>query len=905
MMALGWTAPWLLVGLAALPVIWLILRAVPPAPVRHRFPAVALLIGLGDEGVQAARTPVWLLMLRIAALAALIVGLAGPVLNPDTGPARRAPLLVVIDGDWAQAAIWARVTQRLGDALRGAGRDGRPVALLSLTAPETAPVFRDAAALMPALVGLKPQPWRAQADPLPALPAGEFDTMWLASGVDFTGRTALAQALAARGRVQLDAPALPQAALSDLRVVDGQLTLRMQATAPLPLRLQAVGPDPAGVTRVLAEWDQQAAPIARDVTLDLPIELRNRVTRVQIAGQASAGAVVLGDDLIRRRKVGLVSTAATEAQALLSPDHYLEQALQPSVDLTQGALPDLIAAAPDVLILPDIAHPPQAEALVDWVRAGGLLIRFAGPNLAQAGSTDDPLLPVRLRPGDRSVGGALSWGAPRRIAPFAADGPFAGLVPPDETLIRAQVMAEPGPDLAGAVLASLEDATPLVTRKPLGQGQVVLFHVTANADWSNLPISGLFVQMIDRLIAGAGTGQAVDRAAIAASAWQAETWLDGFGAASPAPPEDPVAGAALARATVGPDLRPGLYRAGDRRVALNAQAPDADFAPAVDWPGGVERVDQAAAPSRPLGGWLIAAAIAALALDVLASLAVAGRLRRVAIVGLAVMLVLVAQPPAAHADETDTPPVSDTTLAAADRFHLARIASGDAAVDDMAERGLRGLTAVLNARTTIDAGGVLTVDPDTDDLSALSLIYWPVTAGQAAPSVAGYAALNRYLAHGGMILFDTRDGDLAGLGAATPEAEALRNLAAPLDIPALEVIPPDHVLTRSFYLLRDLPGRHAGVPVWVAARAPLGDPAQAPERNDGVTPVVIGGGDWAAAWAIDDTGLPLAAVGQGFAGEDQREMAFRFGVNLAMHVLTGNYKADQVHAAEILERLGR
>ena len=47
--------------------------------------------------------------------------------------------------------------------------------------------------------------------------------------------------------------------------------------------------------------------------------------------------------------------------------------------------------------------------------------------------------------------------------------------------------------------------------------------------------------------------------------------------------------------------------------------------------------------------------------------------------------------------------------------------------------------------------------------------------------------------------------------------------------------------------------------------------------NDGVTPVVIGGNDWASAWAVQESGQPMFPVGRGIAGERQREMALRFG----------------------------
>ena len=192
--------------------------------------------------------------------------------------------------------------------------------------------------------------------------------------------------------------------------------------------------------------------------------------------------------------------------------------------------------------------------------------------------------------------------------------------------------------------------------------------------------------------------------------------------------------------------------------------------------------------------------------------------------------------------------------------------------------------------------------------TGIAAMNWPVTPDQPIPSPEAYARLNRYLRTGGMILFDTRDADVSGFGAASPEGRRLQVLTAPLDIPPLEPVPSDHVLTRSFYLLQVFPGRYQGRDVWVEAAPPDAELAEGmPFRNlnDGVTPVVIGGNDWAAAWAVDGNGRPRMPVGRGLSGERQREVAFRFGVNLIMYVLTGNYKSDQVHVPALLERLGQ
>ena len=116
-----------------------------------------------------------------------------------------------------------------------------------------------------------------------------------------------------------------------------------------------------------------------------------------------------------------------------------------------------------------------------------------------------------------------------------------------------------------------------------------------------------------------------------------------------------------------------------------------------------------------------------------------------------------------------------------------------------------------------------------------------------------------------------------------------------IEIPPLTPVPPDHVLTKSFYLMQDFPGRYAGAALWVGATEG--------RVNDGVASIMVGSNDYAGAWAISDEGRPLFPVVPG--GERQREMSYRAGVNLVMYALTGNYKADQVHVPFILERLGQ
>jgi hypothetical protein len=247
-------------------------------------------------------------------------------------------------------------------------------------------------------------------------------------------------------------------------------------------------------------------------------------------------------------------------------------------------------------------------------------------------------------------------------------------------------------------------------------------------------------------------------------------------------------------------------------------------------------------------------------------------------------------------------------LYAANETVLAYVATGNPRIDAASEAGLRGLSRELFARTAIEPADPVAVDLETDPIALYPFLYWPVTDGLTLPSDAAYARVNDFLRHGGMILFDTQDSDLGrSIGGTTPNGRALQRLAARLDIPPLEPVPHDHVLTRTFYLLQDFPGRWQGSTVWVEAAAEAEEVEGMPFRNlnDGVTPVVIGGNDWSAAWAVQANGQPMYPVGRGIAGERQREMAIRFGINLVMHVMTGNYKSDQVHVPALLDRLGQ
>ncbi|MEO1399321.1 MAG: LytTR family transcriptional regulator, partial [Pseudomonadota bacterium] len=399
-----------------------------------------------------------------------------------------------------------------------------------------------------------------------------FDTVWLSDGLDHPERSALTSVFNDNGTLTVFEAERFVLGLSSARLDAGALlvkALRSEGEGRQDITIEAVGLDPSGITRVLAEQVATFEPgiTELDVAIELPTELRNRVTRLQIAGLASAGAVVLSDSSLKRKRVGLYTPVAeAEATTLQSPLHYLENALVETADPFESDLATMLDVGPDVIIMADVAtlSAVEEERLVQWVSDGGILVRFAGPRLASAGSqiTDaDPLLPVLLRAGGREIGGTMSWGDPKTLQDFPEGSPFFGLEIPADVQVSSQVLAQPDPELAEKTYASLLDGTPLVTGSPLGNGQVILFHVTANANWSNLPISVLFVQMLERLSILSAASLA-DAETLEGRLWTPEQVLDGFGIEGDGGLFAAVDGARFVSEVPGPDLRPGLYSEG-------------------------------------------------------------------------------------------------------------------------------------------------------------------------------------------------------------------------------------------------------------------------------------------------------------------------------------------------------
>lgn len=897
------TQPVILTALLALPVLWYILRITPPAPKKVTFPPARFLADLIAEEQTPDKSPWWLLLLRMLLIALIITALAQPVINPADSLSGKGAIRIIMGNSWASAPTWNTQSNAAEEIITQAAREGREIYIMPTTATlgETSitqfgPLSQREA--LSVIRGLKPNSWPADYKAM----IDEFrnkktdksiDSIWLSHGLNEGNLRSIITAAQSDGSLTYIKPKEEKTALllrptkKALRKSDSDIRIDIEAAVPLqtprPATIQALSTN--GNILDLQTITITDAETPQTIPFEIADTLQNDISRFKISGQYGAGGIYLLDDNAKKRSVGIAASEQDLQKApLIESSYYITRALEPYANISTGKILELIEKDSAVIVLPDIAAMPTEtlNKLEKWVSEGGLLLRFAGPNTADS-LTEPFLMPVTLRAGGRSLSGSLSWDEPQTIKQFAENSPFFGLEIPQGLEIKQQVLADPSQELEGKIWAELTDGTPFITTTQKDKGLIVLVHTTANTDWSNFSLSGLYVSILRKTIALAG--QSSNQINTSYKNLEPALIMDGFGALNtPAPSVKPLPLDKLDQIKPNSLNPPGIYGSGSKQYALNLGANLPRLQITENLPISVIQNQYESDYELDLMPYILYAALCLFLIDWLLMIFLLGSTTSILKKrGMATFLfALLALPENAHAQS------QQQHIQFASGFYLAHIKTGDAALDSLTMQGLSSLSETLERRTSIEPKGVIGLNPERDALAFFPLIYWPISPNQKPVSDKAIQNIQNYLNHGGTILFDTRDQNRSTTSVRnTPNAQMLRNITSRMNIPPIMRIPDNHVLGRSFYLLDDYPGQYKSGTLWIEQQSAAG--------RDGVSSIIIGSNDWANAWAnASQTGI-----------NRKYEMSLRFGVNLVMYALTGNYKADQVHIPHILKRLDK
>ncbi len=854
--------PWILTSLAALPVLWFILRFMPPLPKKTFLPTARFLIGLSNNQTTPDTAPWWLILLRLLILACLIFAFAAPVYNPQKPSDSSGPLRLVFDNGWASAQVWDKQTAKADEILQNAASANRPVQLL-FTATKNDNSFIRADQALARIRSAEPQSWPG--DPLSLSNKDKAETIWISSGIAENEFYKAAENFAKNGLTvympeMKDRPALLRKADAPNSVISVET---ISGSGEKSINLQAFDAKGKLINQMRADVTGQSGGM--DIIDDANLFTGKTIYQWKAPSVAGTGGVYLADISKGNASIGIDSKTTPGSPDFSDASFYLSRALENVAKIENGSIDDLIKKNVPVILLPDISSfsPQTLTALEKWIEAGGILLRFGGNNMSEA---DNALVPVPLRTGLRSLSGDMTWTKALKLSEFTKSSPFAGMALPDVT-VEKQLLAEPSADLDKHVWAKLSDGTPFITAKPQGSGMIVLVHSTATPDWSDFVLSGFYVTFLKEILE---LSSLPDKSITSSASLQPSSVFDGWGRLI-RPSGDIRSMTRNELTTLLPSEKnpPGIYTDGVRKFAFNL----GDRLPPLDAIGALPANATSESltvitQEKQLSSHLFLLAIILFLLDwLILFLSTRSRSFKLAAV---ILLLFVPLPVQAQ-----------NNVNRAESVHLACVKTSN---DEACLKALQKLSAQIKMRTSIEMGDPVIADLDKDDLSFYPFLYWPIDP-QSPNSPAMKENLKNYLNMGGMVLIDTRDGayDTSQI-IASPAVTRLRELLQGVDIPPLKPATKDHVLFKSFYLLNLYPEYDLTGKIWIE------DASLPPEEK--LSSVLITGEDWLSHWAYS-------------SDMTDEEMSYRFGINLVMYSLTGNYKSDQVHMKAILERMGQ
>ncbi len=912
---LQFASPWFLAALAGLPILWWLLKLTPPKAKSLNFGGLYFLQKISNEEKTSNKLPLWLLILRLAIIACLILAFSEPFYKKSNflqTETTGKTVIVLIDNGWASAQNWTSMKNQASTLIKEAGKNDQQIILKALFDEGEADIgvtpFENALSnlnqITPQVLPESLKDYESLKNELESFTRNSNSVIfYLNDGLSFETENEFIRDLNNSATLKI----------FDNSEEANILSLHRSAyQGALELTVTNKGIQDSAVSQNLLQFNDDSQLINSQilainddeelnrVTLNAESSILRQTTLTTLESQNHAGAKIWNKSNQVEKTIGLLQGKSKEGSdqlEYLSPYFYIEKALAPYHEVIKGELSDVIEKS-NVIILANSTDLKEndVEPLRNWINEGGIFIRFADENLATGMFKE--LSPVNLRITGREFDTAFSWQDPQEIQDYPNNSLFAAYRVPNDIEVKRQILAEPSLDLNDKTLASLEDGTPMITASQEELGWLVLYHIDATPQWSNLPISGHFIEQLNALSQLSTNTVTTNASGDGKRIFRLIQEIGFQGKLNAATQKGLSIELPLANNfEISKETPAGVYENENGQLYnLNFGATASkDIRLSVALPSRLNVMNYTNDKDIEFKPYFLMAGLILLLIDWIYMLSYQGIFRRFTFGALFLLFSLSFNPSQTMAAD----PVPYT-----DGIYLAYIKSGDPNIDRLAEAGLTGLMSETIKRTSADLKGVVGINLESDPLYPYPLIYWPLKNSGVNTNYLSNktsAKLSHYFANGGLLFIDTRDqylfssnsDDLIELNYQNNASNRLQTLFNNIDIPPMKKMAKDHVLARSFYLLENYPGLYKNGGLWIAE--------QSKTINDGVSPLIVGSNDWISAWAVDQNNQPMINVPVG--GNYQREISYRFGINLILYALTGNYKEDQIHIPFILERL--
>jgi hypothetical protein len=922
---LSFITPQLLCCLCLLPLLWFIFKAIPPQPRPLELPTARFLIGLETENAASDKLPWWLKLLRVVLFAAIIIAAAAPYIKPhEELTIKGESLAIIVENSWA-AAPHSDAQKDKALSLIALAEQQKKTVLLIKTIPDhekqSRITLRTPSEARSMVEHIKLYPWKANHVALLQELRDNTDKLkaaktfhWLGHGYDDGDLQSNIAYLNKLGKVDYYKPDDSAAALVIKRALNAE-----GRESHKSIQIDGAFNDNKKALRITAkdQFDNVLSfitlkDIKNNSDTDISalwdgIEMQDIAPNyLQASTLKHAGSVRYVSANIIKQRVGIAAASDTinrEESPLIQSLYYLSKAVEGKAPHNIAPIHDLIEWKATLIIIPEnyALSGSDTETLTAWLENGGTLLRFPpNANIKQQGKV---LMPVELLDDERNIAGRLDWQEPLTLGSIPQDSPLSGIAE-DKTLeIKRQILATPAMSNAAASWALASDGTPLITAKGFGKGRIILMHTQAKPGWSNLPLTGFFINTLHRIVdISTGARISVDRSTALSTdlenaSFTAYKVINANGDLIEPPSELNAQNLKdIQSKPLSHNLWPGIYRSNNAEIIVNLG--DKINAIKTIYPQQLKASVKPYIKERNINllPYFVALIIGLILAEWLSIAILTGftpfykkpskhSLSTWLLIGLCSLMLT--NPSFAQSAN------NDDEAQRANSLNLAYIKSGNPIIDSMAEKGLRFVGNALEARTALYDVKVMGVKLDSDELAFYPVLYWPLTTAELRESE--YAALNKYMNSGGMLFIDMRNGRKISQTLYNKNSELIK-LGNHLAVPLLSPLPENHVLRKSYYLLSkdNIAGRYKTGDIWLD----LGNSADKNTPKDEqdsqyVARLLIGANDWIGLWSDESADIY------------EREKALRFAINLIMYALTGTYKQDQVHTKAILERLDK
>ena len=888
------TYPFFLLAFFLFPFIWRFLKTVPPSPKLKKFPAIVFLAKNKSMDNKPEKNSNLIVVLRLLLLSFIILGFSQPQINRSNNDI--VSNLIIIDNSRFSSLAWKSTINKITQLILENNNEQNNFSIITTTESTKNNLFylhgKNSSEILESLSSLKPFPW----DPNYSLLKKKinnfekkFDNIyWFTEPIDIKDKTGLFDELSKNNIkiFNINEEKIPPIIKFKSQKNDN---FNFEIFHPLKIFNEGTIDCYSFDNRLLFKTSfktnliQQQNFYVSEVQLAVPSSLKNKIDYFRFNNINSSSTKVFLSETQKKKTVGIIETNQNNQTLNFdSGNYFVEKALKTNFEIKKNSFDKILDKEIKLLFVDDqfINYDESIEELEKWINDGGTLVKFAGENFIK---DIESLSHKKLRSafsltGKKiSIGGKLSLKQSLNLLEVSDESPLHGLEIPNEIEITKYIESSPSSSYRNInVWLRLENGTPLISSISQSKGQIILFHIPCNTTWSNLTLSYFFVDILQKIVDQSKGVKLRENRTL-----KPFKNLDAFGElVDPSPQSLNITNINMLKTLkINFNHPPGLYKDVYGIYALNSGRSNQLKFKLSRFNNKISFDQKYNEKNINLRNSLFVLAIFLFITDTIVTLFSRQLLNFKKLI-FSIFFLFLSISLELKAEKIEISEISENKIG--------YILNGNPEIDEVSYNGLKNLSDIITQKTAAIFTDPKSIDLKKDKLFSFPLIYWATnTEVKSLPK-----KIKQYINDGGLLLIDCKlNQDEIIIDKCLKRFETLLESNFPGN---LEILNKSHAIAKSFYLLKNFPGRR-NEPVFFFKSNSL--------KFDNASSVVFGNNDWTGAWAKnneDDFLFPILEN-----NPNQRNMSFRFGLNLLIYSLTGNYKTDQVHIPEILKRMDK